>query len=791
VKRRKVKFTVDAALLRELGARLVGKPQIALSELIKNAYDADARHVVVTFDEDSIVIEDDGHGMSARTFEQYWMRVGTTHKAIERESPELGRPLTGSKGVGRLAAQLLAAHLTIESVALVNPALSGFAKRSKARANQLHELLTANIAWDAAVNSAQLTQVEVPITEGGTKVTFAHGSKVGTRLTLTDLASDWDEDSFRALAREIWALQPPFEVDADDERAFEIELVSDYGDIVTEFSQQMQAIFDAWQGRIEIRLRPDDPDTDVLFDFDPLDDFDEDDPVGPEDESSDDEQSGSRPRTKQKTSRRLGVTKLLEVDITLRRPHDVRHKQLIRVHNCPVDEMTSDILIFNLRNRQAHGIAVAEARDYMRIFGGVHIYDDNFRLPYYGPEDWLDIERDHARRLSRSQLLPERLRIARGMQDLPSRRNVFGTTTVSTARERQTASARNMTETEALATQVSRDRLNDNIGFVGLRRIVRLGFDLYATEVARAKARKPVRPEGASPQPRPTGDLRALRQAIDAARSRLSAEQYESMTDYLDAAEAHARSLTSGADAQATLFGSLATVGMTTLAWEHEATKQRLVVLDAAGALSRAARGDEGRLRETAVSQATRLSDAARRMNDVARLFRPLLDGESRDTRVSLNVKRFVKRTVKQLSVLGRGAEVKVGDISTDLTFPPGTFSSWSAIFQNLLVNAYNAVLEEPTREVLIDAGSDDKTAWLRIQDTGIGIDLERAESYFEPFKRGMDDDPRRAQLGLGGSGLGLTIVRMLADPMGVTVRFTEPEAGFSTAAIVEWGTNG
>lgn len=42
-------FTVDAALLRELGERLVGKPHIALAELVKNSYDADATEVVIRF----------------------------------------------------------------------------------------------------------------------------------------------------------------------------------------------------------------------------------------------------------------------------------------------------------------------------------------------------------------------------------------------------------------------------------------------------------------------------------------------------------------------------------------------------------------------------------------------------------------------------------------------------------------------------------------------------------------------------------------------------------------------
>ena len=43
------KFTVDAELLRELGERLVGRPHIALAELIKNSYDADATKVEIGF----------------------------------------------------------------------------------------------------------------------------------------------------------------------------------------------------------------------------------------------------------------------------------------------------------------------------------------------------------------------------------------------------------------------------------------------------------------------------------------------------------------------------------------------------------------------------------------------------------------------------------------------------------------------------------------------------------------------------------------------------------------------
>jgi hypothetical protein len=40
-------FEVDSALLGEIGERLVTTPHVALSELVKNAYDADATEVFV------------------------------------------------------------------------------------------------------------------------------------------------------------------------------------------------------------------------------------------------------------------------------------------------------------------------------------------------------------------------------------------------------------------------------------------------------------------------------------------------------------------------------------------------------------------------------------------------------------------------------------------------------------------------------------------------------------------------------------------------------------------------
>src|SRR5438874_5045287 len=108
-------FIVDASLVQELGERLVGRPAIALGELVKNAYDADATLCRIEFGDDEIVVADNGNGMSEEEFKQHWLRLGTTHKIDELTSRRFKRPLSGSKGIGRLSAQFLADQLTLDS----------------------------------------------------------------------------------------------------------------------------------------------------------------------------------------------------------------------------------------------------------------------------------------------------------------------------------------------------------------------------------------------------------------------------------------------------------------------------------------------------------------------------------------------------------------------------------------------------------------------------------------------------------------------------------------------------
>ena len=143
-----LQFSVDSALLRELGERLVGQPHIALAELIKNSYDADAAAVEVRITPDQIEVADNGQGMNLSEFKRFWMRIGSTHKGAQRRSRKLHRPLTGQKGIGRLAAQFLGSGLTLITAS-----------------DRGGRELRARVDWAKAVRAGELTRAEAKYLE--------------------------------------------------------------------------------------------------------------------------------------------------------------------------------------------------------------------------------------------------------------------------------------------------------------------------------------------------------------------------------------------------------------------------------------------------------------------------------------------------------------------------------------------------------------------------------------------------------------------------------------------------
>lgn len=90
----KVRFSVDAGVIDRLGQELVARQETAVSELVKNAFDADAQYVSLKFCDSKdiggiLIIEDDGQGMNRNELINGFMRVSSTSKIHEPRSPFL------------------------------------------------------------------------------------------------------------------------------------------------------------------------------------------------------------------------------------------------------------------------------------------------------------------------------------------------------------------------------------------------------------------------------------------------------------------------------------------------------------------------------------------------------------------------------------------------------------------------------------------------------------------------------------------------------------------------------
>lgn len=107
-----------AGVIDRLGQELVARQETAVSELVKNAYDADAENVSLKFYDSkdiggTLIIEDDGQGMSRDELINGFMRVSSTSKIHQPKSPVFNRQRAGQKGIGRFSVQRLGRKLTI------------------------------------------------------------------------------------------------------------------------------------------------------------------------------------------------------------------------------------------------------------------------------------------------------------------------------------------------------------------------------------------------------------------------------------------------------------------------------------------------------------------------------------------------------------------------------------------------------------------------------------------------------------------------------------------------------
>jgi signal transduction histidine kinase len=201
-------FRPRARLLQILGDQLIGSPRLAVFELVKNAYDADAETVTVTLEnidrpDRRIIVQDDGIGMSLETIRDIWLVPAHDHREKQRkllQRTDKKRLPLGEKGVGRFAV-----HKLGDRIELV----------TKTKGSQE---CVVTIDWDSQIEKQFLSDTEVLVQTRAPKV-FT-GTSTGTKLTISRLREEagWSRGEVRRLLRQITSISSPF---SDHSEGFE------------------------------------------------------------------------------------------------------------------------------------------------------------------------------------------------------------------------------------------------------------------------------------------------------------------------------------------------------------------------------------------------------------------------------------------------------------------------------------------------------------------------------------------------------------------------------------------
>lgn len=206
-----LRFSSD--ILRRLGEELNPGVDQGLLELVKNAYDADARRCTVTIEglgsRATVTVTDDGAGMGRAAVQDGWLVLGTSGKSAARRTP-LGRVPAGNKGLGRLAALRLGHTATLTTL------LRGGT-----------EVLSVVLDWDRFDHAGTVDEVAIEVSSRSA----TSMDQPGTMVRLDKLREPIGRVAVRRLARSMVLLSDPFEGD-ESPYAFSTRLHSEeYADL--------------------------------------------------------------------------------------------------------------------------------------------------------------------------------------------------------------------------------------------------------------------------------------------------------------------------------------------------------------------------------------------------------------------------------------------------------------------------------------------------------------------------------------------------------------------------------
>jgi len=759
-----LQFNVDSQLIGELGERLVTNNYVALSELIKNAYDADSTDALISLKNikkgnkkpgaSKIVVEDHGVGMTFEQVRDQWMRIATANKLISPESIVYGRSKTGNKGIGRFACQRLAKNLILITTA----------KKGK-----MFETTTVVFKWRNFKTGTNLTEIDCDYITHRKKT-----GKTGTCLKLIGLRDLWTQRDFNMLQKNISLLSLSRKTRRkgfEEDPGFKTNVIAlDFED--KPFDLKQKYLNSGWgtlsgsvkkNGLIDLKL--------------------------------------SALNTKPIQYQPAEQFELLEgMKFTI---HFMPQGKEMEVRRDP------SILTNEIRNKL------------LEVHSGIRLYLDGFRIYPYGESgnDWLGIDKDVSARLAgiknpELKEIAEKMKLdsSRSLLKHPANRNTIGSITIERTRK------------NPFVVKMDREGLVDNKAFTDLKAVIRLALEWLTIhyEAFTVKLRKHQNEESKrqfeqaigikDTDPKKgvneaIGFLKMLATGISEDSSALHETNLQKRTtndvqvDNSKNIEIAANLISSKidvSDSELMLLRSVAATGPLMFVFAHE-VKGITNSLSTHAAFLDAIKKDIPDI--TIQNELSDISESFRntkqRFDLLSRLFNVFSSSQSQDPR-KIPINGVIDNTINGFSFVLSEFKIDVDSsgINPVLTTPDMNEAEFYTLIVNLLSNAVKAVIAGNGGKIKITAKKENSLIKICFFDDGAGISKKHWNTVFEPLVTDPENkiyqkldfalhDNELSSLGRG-SGLGLNIVKSIVESKNGSVRFIDTKDKWNTCICMK-----
>ena len=215
MKAEKLSIRPYARLLTMLGDQLIRNERIALVELIKNSYDADAECVEVRFEnfnedmstnaDSRIMVQDNGCGMTHEEIFDAWMNPATPQKFLKQRddknrTPGKKRIIQGEKGIGRFAIFKLGKVISITTRHRGD-------KFESVIEYDFHNFDDDFISEGGEEKKIFLDQIQADYQQHDLAQVIEHDH--GTLIEISQIKGNWSRTLIQSLRRDIYSLTDP------------------------------------------------------------------------------------------------------------------------------------------------------------------------------------------------------------------------------------------------------------------------------------------------------------------------------------------------------------------------------------------------------------------------------------------------------------------------------------------------------------------------------------------------------------------------------------------------------